>query len=121
MKKKICILEDDMGIRDMLDLLLTGEDYEVNSFGCIKDLLRAKRNYSPDLFLLDVRLPDGSGLEVCRMLNSNVDTAHIPVLMMSANVDASQIGVHCKAKAFMSKPFDVYHVLDSINFAMRSA
>ncbi|RZK74017.1 MAG: response regulator [Pedobacter sp.] len=121
MKKKICVLEDDRGIRDMLDLLLSEADYEINSFCCIKDLLRAKQNYKPDLFLLDVRLPDGNGVEVCRMLNNNADTAHIPVLMMSANVDASQIGVSCKAKAFMAKPFDIHHILDSIKFALKSA
>lgn len=121
MKKKISILEDDHGIRDMLDMLLTAEDFEVYSFCCIKDLLRARNRNVTDLFLLDVRLPDGNGLEVCRMLNNNADTAHIPVLMMSANVDASQIGVGCKAKAFMSKPFDIYHVIDSVNFAMRNS
>jgi len=55
------------------------------------------------------------------MLNNNADTAHIPVLMMSANVDASQIGVGCKAKAFMSKPFDIYHVMDSINFVVKNS
>jgi len=121
MKKKICVLEDDRGIRDMLDLLLSGEDYEINSFCCIKDFLYAKRNYIPDLYLLDVRLPDGNGLEVCRMLNGNTDTARIPVVMMSADIDANQINVSCKAKAFMAKPFDIYHILDSIKFALKSA
>jgi len=42
MKKRICILEDDCGIRDMLDMLLRAENFEVYSFCCIKDLLRAK-------------------------------------------------------------------------------
>ncbi|MDN3586175.1 response regulator [Pedobacter aquatilis] len=121
MKRKIFVLEDDNGIRDILDFLLSEADYEISTFCCIKDLLRAKRNYRPDLFLLDVRLPDGNGVDVCRMLNKNADTAHIPVLMMSADVDANQIGINCKAKAFMAKPFDIHHILDSINFALKSA
>jgi len=75
-------LEDDHGIRDTLDFLLSEADYEISAFCRIKYLLCAKRNYRPDLFLLDVRLLDGRSVDVCRMLNNNADTAHIPVLMM---------------------------------------
>ena len=119
MKKKICVLEDDHAIRDVLNILLSEENYEVSMFSCIKDLMRARHHYTPDLYLLDVRLPDGNGIDLCRKITTDKQTHDIPVVMMSANVSSREIGIGCKAKAFVEKPFDLDHVIDSVEFAMR--
>lgn len=77
-----------------------------------------KNNISPDLFLLDVMLPDGNGIDVCNELNLFQGTSSIPVFMMSANADLNHIVASCNAKGFIPKPFDIKYMLDTVNSAI---
>ena len=61
----------------------------------------------PDAFILDVMLPDGNGIDVCRKLKEDQRTLHIPVVMMSANYTSGQMAEFCNADEFISKPFDI--------------
>jgi DNA-binding response OmpR family regulator len=114
MGKLICILEDDEGIRDILEFLLLEEGYLVESYSTVQAFL-AKKNSTPELFILDVMLPDGNGLELCNILKSAPITKHIPVIMMSAHADLEQMTSACKAEEFVVKPFDIYVLLRKIS------
>lgn len=118
MRKKLCILEDDKDIREIIEFLFVSEDYEVWCFSTIKELMSRKNEVIPDLFLLDVMLPDGNGIDVCNELNSLESTATVPVLMMSANTEANKISMACNAKGFISKPFDLDHMLHTVHQAI---
>lgn len=120
MGKKICILEDDEAILEVIGLLLAGEAYEVSGFASVSDFIKGNKGDLPDLFLLDVMLPDGSGIDVCGLLKSSSLTRHIPVLMMSAHSSKSQIQLSCEAQGFVSKPFDIYDLLEKVELAMAS-
>jgi DNA-binding response OmpR family regulator len=113
MNKLIGILEDDEGIRDILQFLLSEEGYQVECYTTVNNFL-TKKDSNPDLFLLDVMLPDGNGLEVCKMLKSSPKTSAVPVTMMSAHADLQQMTSGCRAEEFVKKPFDIFSVLEKI-------
>ena len=113
--KRVCILEDDEGIRDIIEFLLSEENYEVSGFSTIADFMLNAKNIIPDLFLLDVMLPDGSGLDVCDLIKSSSETKNIPVLMMSAHAALSDIKKGCQAQGFIAKPFDIYDLLKRVD------
>jgi len=118
MGKSVCVLEDDEGIRDVIILLLKEENYDVTGFSSVEDFNLNAKNLIPDLFLLDVMLPDGSGLDVCSVLKMTEKTKDIPVLMMSAHAKISEINRSCNAQGFISKPFDIYDLLKRVDYQL---
>lgn len=113
MGKNICILEDDPGIIDIIKILLREEGYRAESYSNVNDFL-SRKNPNPDLFILDVMLPDGNGMEVCRLLKSDAATKRIPILMMSAHADLPQMTRACIAEEYVTKPFDIDVLLRKI-------
>lgn len=77
---------------------------------------------SPDLIVLDVRLPDLSGFDVCRRLKSNPDTASIPVLMLSASLTESQdrtTGLEYGADGYITYPVEAHELVATIHALLR--
>lgn len=115
MKKRIYIAEDDQDIAYLLDTILTDEGYQVDLFKDITSLKLGMNKLQPDLLLMDVILPDGNGLDYCRELKFGADTASHPVFVMSAMMPLEKmVGGH-GADAFISKPFKIDFVVDTIN------
>ncbi|WP_294209633.1 response regulator [uncultured Chryseobacterium sp.] len=112
--KTIYILEDETGIRDALQLLLSFEDYDVRSFSTVEAFNNRDTSAVPDLFILDVMMPDGSGTDVCNQLKNEPATSGIPVMIISAHAKAEQVTKACNADMFISKPFDIDDVLVKI-------
>ncbi|RZL40769.1 MAG: response regulator transcription factor, partial [Pedobacter sp.] len=103
MKPKIFILEDDESIRDLYPYILGEENYDMKTFASVKDF-NATCHEVPNLYILDVMLPDGNGLEIYRDLQNNPATAKIPVLVMSAHEDAEIVRDNYPNVSFLSKP-----------------
>jgi len=113
MGKNICVLEDEPGIIEIIEILLLEEGYKVESYSKVHDFF-SRKGSSPDLFILDVMLPDGNGLEVCQLLKSDEATKNIPILMMSAHADLPQMTRACTAEEYVTKPFDIHVLLRKI-------
>lgn len=111
--KEIYVVEDDHDIRGLIELLLISNHYKVQSFPTAKDFQKGITSGRPDLVLLDIMLPDGNGIEICRNLSTNSQTESIPVVLMSAHADAN-ITAEVGARDFISKPFDVEDFLNRI-------
>lgn len=109
--KTIFIVEDDKGIRDALQLLLSFEDYEVRSFSDAETFKQRDKSVVPDVFMLDVMLPDGLGTDLCNDLKKESQTSAIPVMIMSAHAKAHTVIDSCNADEFVVKPFDIDDVL----------
>lgn len=120
MGKRIYILEDDESIRQLIELILAKEAYEVVAFASVRELIQSNKKKNADLFLLDVMLPDGNGVDVCGILKSAQETFNIPVLMMSANANPSQIRQCCQADGFVSKPFDIFDLLGKVSQTLQN-
>lgn len=115
MGKKVCLLEDDQGIREIIELILTEEQYEVKGFSSVKDFMAFDEKGTQDLYLLDVKLPDGNGIEVCELLKKSEETMSIPVIMMSAHAALSEMKKQCGAEDFIAKPFDIFDLLKRVD------
>lgn len=105
--KTIYILEDESGIREVLEILLSSENYHVKTFPDIKEFNQRDHSAVPDLFILDVMLPDGLGTEVCNQIRSERSTSKIPIIIMSAHANLTDIDKSCSPNDFISKPFDL--------------
>ena len=112
MQKKIFILEDDEGIREMLQFLLEDQGYLVNSFSTVAAFLDHIKEDRPDLVVLDLWLPDGSGRTVCKQLRANKATEQLPIIIMTAN---SMIQGVEGADEFIPKPFNINELLERIS------
>ena len=67
----------------------------------------------PDVFLLDVMLPDGNGIELCHLIKNEARSKKLPVIIMSAHSDITESQA-CHAEEFISKPFDLSNLLSKI-------
>lgn len=111
---KIFVLEDDKDIREVMTWILESEYYEVVTFNNVSDFKKRDVRELPDLFILDVMLPDGSGLDVCNQLRSDSAYSQIPILIMSAHASMEQIKRGCQADGFIQKPFKLDFFLQTI-------
>lgn len=118
-KKRIHILEDDQEIRDVIEILLEEAGFELQLSSSFADLKKNIQDAMPDLFLLDVMLPDGNGAEICEDLKSDIFTKHIPIIVMSAQNNSEQKAIAAFADDYISKPFDIHDVLDRINSQLK--
>lgn len=118
--KTIFILEDEDSIRDLLNVLFSIEGYKILEVSTVSDFNRLHGTVDVDLYILDVRLPDGSGIDVCNDLKKN-GCSETPILMMSAHAKTIEIDKRCNPNAFISKPFDIDDLLASVRNLIGSA
>lgn len=114
MKKCICVLEDNVEILEVIGIVLEEENYEVHGFSTVSEFKSKFASLRPALCLLDVMLPDGSGLEVCEFIKSSELTKNIPVLMMTANSQIAKMRLTSAADDFIAKPFDINDLTERI-------
>lgn len=105
MPKRILAVEDDPDILFIVELILKEEGYEVFTSIDGKHILREIETIHPDLVVMDVRLPDADGRELCKVIKSCC--AYIPVILMSAHAEYSIIINEACADDFIAKPFDL--------------
>lgn len=113
-KKKILVADDDNGIVDAMQILLEDEGYEVLTTldgEKVYDMYHQK----PDLVFLDIWMSGVNGKTVCQKIKANDSFKHIPVIMFSANRDTEEIAMQCGADGFLSKPFEIKHLLDIVH------
>lgn len=116
--KQIFIVEDDNGIRELLEYLLSSADYSVSSFPTAEAFRKSIALQQPDLILMDIMLPDGNGIDLCRGLNRKEETNKVPVVLMSAHANLENLVESC-ASDFIAKPFDIEELLLKIEGQLR--
>ncbi|SDS33180.1 Response regulator receiver domain-containing protein [Gillisia sp. Hel1_33_143] len=104
--KKIYLVEDDHALRELISFLLMDKDYEVEAFANAKSFKNKISTADADLILLDIMLPDGNGIDLCKLVKATSNTKDIPVLLMSAHANPS-IANDSGANDFIAKPFNV--------------
>ena len=105
----ILIVEDQPSTAEMLTSYFKTQEYEVTSVAWGKDALAFAEANAPDLVVLDIRLPDIDGYEVCRRLRAQRRTANIPIIFLTdrrGHEDKLQ-GLKLGAVDYVTKPFDI--------------
>ena len=106
--KTILIIDDEEPIRELLKLTLQSAGFDsILEASDGEDGLALAARYLPDLILLDLMLPGMDGLSVCRRLKTSPDTRMIPIIMLTAKSDESDIvvGLEMGANDYITKPF----------------
>ncbi len=117
----IYIVEDDLNIREIQRYALKNSGFEVQEFGCGRELYQAVREITPSLIILDIMLPGEDGLEILKELRNNRTTAKVPVIMVTAK--SSELdkvkGLDSGADDYMTKPFGVMELISRVKALLR--
>ncbi|MBI9009247.1 MAG: response regulator transcription factor [Tenericutes bacterium] len=121
MKPLIFSVEDDQNIQNVIQIALRNSNYEISSFDDAKSLYKRLENEKPDLFLLDIMLPDLDGLEILKHLKSNPQFQDIPVMIISAKISEVDkvIGLDSGADDYLIKPFGVLELVSRVKALLR--
>lgn len=114
MKKCVFVLEDNEDLRELFTYLLEEASFEVHTYPTAKAFSESLANILPDMIILDVRLPDGNGIDICGALKRNARTSNIPVMIISAHAHISDAKGEFGADEFVSKPFDIADFIDKV-------
>lgn len=104
--KKILVVDDEYDILTVVTLILSRHNFKVEAISKWEHIPDAIKSFSPDLILLDVCLSGGDGRVICDQLKSSEETAHIPIVLFSANYNLLESLKGCKPDAVIAKPFD---------------
>jgi DNA-binding response OmpR family regulator len=115
-KYRVLICEDDEGISDVAQIVLSEAGYEVKVVDKKKEILNLIKTWQPHLILLDLWMPEASGEEIIRMLKSNSTFQNIPIIIVSASKDTEKIAIAAGANDFLSKPFDISDLEQKVAF-----
>jgi len=107
----VLIAVGDASLREMLDSSLQAEGYSTLLAADGETALTFAQKHPLLLVLLDFTLPQRDGLEMCRMLRMQPETAYIPILMIAAHPNAQHSVKAVGADAFLAKPFDIDELL----------
>ena len=104
---KLLIAEDERDIRDLVAFTLRFAGHEVFAAANGEEAVELAPKVSPDLILMDVRMPRMTGYEACKVMKANPDLKDIPVVFLSAKGQESEIqqGLDVGAEAYLLKPF----------------
>lgn len=115
----ILILEDDLRLRDLLERYLLRQGFSLKGVGTIAAMRRCLRESHVDLLVLDLMLPDGDGLGVCRQLRG--EGSALPIIMLTAKGDEIDriVGLEIGADDYISKPCNPRELVARINAVLR--
>ena len=119
-RRTILVIEDESSITEPLAEALDREGFATRVAGTVADAISAADEALPDLVLLDVMLPDGSGYDVCRELRAG---SRVPIIMLTARGEETDriVGLELGADDYIVKPFSAREVAARIRAVLRRA
>ena len=117
---RVLLVEDEEGLADSVRYALETEGFEVVTAGTGLAGLEAARSSRPDIVVLDLMLPEMSGLDVCRQIRSSSD---VPIIMLTAkDSEADTVsGLELGADDYMTKPFSMRELIARVRAQLRRA
>jgi DNA-binding response OmpR family regulator len=118
--RKILLVEDETSITEPLGEALRREGFDMHVAGTVAEALEGAARLEPDLILLDVGLPDGSGFDVCRDIRRD---SQVPIIMLTARGEEADrvVGLELGADDYVVKPFSAREVVARIRAVLRRA
>ena len=121
MSLKILIIEDEPDIRKNLEYNLSREGYSVLTAASIGEAEQLIYSNNLSLILLDLMLPDGSGLDLCKKMKSDPDMQNLPIIILTAKDDEVDkvVGFELGADDYVTKPFSVRELILRIKAVLK--
>ncbi len=106
-QKHLFVVDDEEDIIELINYNMTKEGYKVSCATSGEKVVSTLESLLPDLVILDLMLPGVGGLELCRLIKSNSKVRHIPIIMLTAKTEESDIviGLGVGADDYVTKPF----------------
>ncbi len=123
MNAKILIVDDEKDLLELLSMNLGTEGYIINTAENAAQALAAVRTNRPDLILLDIMLPDTSGIKLTGKLKNTPNTANIPIILLTAKDKETDmvVGLSVGADDYITKPFSTSVLVARIEAVLRRA
>lgn len=118
-KPSILVVDDEEGVRSYLGQLLTRKGYAVTFAADGPSALALVAATAPDVVLLDVNMPELSGLDVCRQLRRDKATRLTPIVLITASSEERIHGLEAGADDFLTKPIDAQELLARVSSLVR--
>ncbi len=119
MKGKVFILEDDESICGLIKVALEMNGLEFKSFSTVKSFIAALQDEQPDVALLDIRLPDGSGLDALKFVKDKYPEVSCIMLSAMSKEEDKVNGLNMGADDYIAKPFSVLELTARVNARLR--
>ncbi|MBS3999913.1 MAG: response regulator transcription factor [Desulfobulbaceae bacterium] len=119
--KLIVIVDDEPDIVELVSIHLVKAGYKVKSFEDAESLFKFLKANIPDLFILDLMLPDADGFEICKYLKKEEKYSNIPVIMLTARTDEMDkvLGLELGADDYVTKPFSPRELVARVKVVLR--
>lgn len=120
-KSLILIVEDDPDMAEMLKAYFNTQGYQAHSADCGEEALRFCKKNTPDLVILDIRLPDIDGYQVAQRMRSSRRTREVPIIFLTEKRSRSDRlhGLELGADDYITKPFDIQELRLRVRNALR--
>lgn|SRR5690349_10373864 len=114
---KILIVDDDVEITTLLNTILSLSGFEISVVNDSTLAMETAESMKPDLFILDLMMPQPNGFELCRMIRSNSNLINTPIIIITAmdDLDSKNIAYAAGANDYLPKPFDQEELPKRIN------
>ncbi len=114
----IWVVDDEMEIRDLIKRYLEKEDFTVRTFSSAEEINNALVNSKPDMFILDIMLPEMDGLSLCRTIRENYD---LPIIFVSARGEEFDrvLGLELGGDDYLAKPFSPRELIMRVKTVFR--
>jgi CheY-like chemotaxis protein len=122
MSRTILVADDEPSLRLLVKATLAARKYTLIEVANGQDALNLARQANPDLILLDVMMPFLTGFQVCTELKKDINTAKIPVIILTAKggQDDKDMAISVGASHFLTKPFRPPELLQAVDLVLNS-
>lgn len=106
--KRILVVDDEPDVTELVSYKLKREGYEVEVINDPLHIMGKAREFNPDLFVLDIMMPELDGLKICRMIRADSRLNAVPIIFLTARgeIEDRIRGLESGADDYLSKPFD---------------
>lgn len=113
---KIIVVDDDKGATALFEQVLQMNGYEVISINESKKTIEIANDTHPDMFILDLMMPEPDGFKLCRMLRADPQYRRTPILIVTAlnNTDSRLVAIGAGANDYLVKPFHIDQLYSAI-------
>ena len=121
MRQSVFVLEDDTDISRLVQLHLEAAGFEVRLFATPANLIPDAERNAPALFLLDIMVPGGDGLDVCRRLRNHLALSGVPIIFLTARATENDrvMGLELGADDYITKPFATRELVARVKAVLR--